>query len=184
MSLGVVRAAVHVEAEDGLHLARLVILLNALGGKKQKPVDGIMKLAKLDFLLRYPTYLERALVAAGYNRADAEVQEHERTSIESKMVRFRYGPWDGRYRRWIGILYARGLASTHLQGRTVYVGLTPAGERIAHILNATQSLEAQRTRAEALRKAFGHYSGTKLKEFIYRVFPEIIDLKWGEEILP
>lgn len=184
MSLRIIRAAVHVEADDELHLARLLILLGALGGKQQKPVDGIMKLAKLDFLLRYPTYLERALLSAGQDANKVAVQEHERTSIESKMVRFRYGPWDGRYRRWIGILFARGLAQTRVEGRTVYVGLTPAGEEVANTLCKIESFSAQKKRADLLKKVFGDYSGTKIKDFIYKVFPEVINLKWGEEIMP
>ncbi len=184
MNLRVVRAAMRSDADDELHLARILILMRALGGKNRKPVDGIMKLAKLDFLLRYPTFLERALKATGKAPALADVQEHERTSIESKMIRFRYGPWDGRYRRWIAILFARGLAETHVKGRTVFVGLTDAGARVADALGERETLHDQKTRGEVLNRAFGSLSGTRLKEFIYATFPELTDLKWGEEIRP
>ena len=45
-----------IEDSDELHEARLLILLNAFSGKDgQGSVDGLTQLAKLDFLLRYPT---------------------------------------------------------------------------------------------------------------------------------
>ena len=71
---------------------------------KAKAVKGITKLAKLDFLLRYPTCLERALHFVNTLRTPIrrKSQPRERTSIESKMIRFRYGRGDPRYRRWLG----------------------------------------------------------------------------------
>jgi hypothetical protein len=182
MSLVIVRAVARAEANDELHLGRLLILLSALGGKSRKSVDGIMKLAKLDFLLRYPNCLERALAAMGREPTSALVQEHERTSIESKMIRFRYGPWDGRYRRWISMLFARGLVTTSVEKRTVQISLTVRGAQIADLLSAQPSFLVQERRAHLLRDAFGGLSGTKLKDFIYKTFPEIIDMKWGKEI--
>ena len=53
-----------LEDNDDLHLARLLILLGTFVGQNQTgSVEGLTKLAKLDFLLRYPVYLERALEA-------------------------------------------------------------------------------------------------------------------------
>ncbi|MEG1452058.1 hypothetical protein [Brevundimonas sp.] len=67
MSLGLLKAAARAENNDGLHLMRLLILLRCADkrGRTPKPVEGITKLAKLDFLLRYPVYLERALLKLG-----------------------------------------------------------------------------------------------------------------------
>src|SRR5580700_8564735 len=110
MSLRLVNAVADSENRDDLHLARLLVLLGSADARrttpitKAKAVEGITKLAKLDFLLRYPTCLERALSELGRDPREAQVQPRERTSIEAKMVRFRYGPWDGRYRRWLGLL--------------------------------------------------------------------------------
>jgi hypothetical protein len=50
-----------LEGDDSLHLGRLLVLLEAFGGRRgDQPIEGLTKLAKLDFLLRYPVYLERA----------------------------------------------------------------------------------------------------------------------------
>jgi hypothetical protein len=107
MSLRLIQAVAETENLDDFHLGRLLVLLASADARKSTPatkakaVEGITKLAKLDFLLRYPTALERALIELGRDPADAKVQSRERSSIEAKMVRFRYGPWDARYRRWL-----------------------------------------------------------------------------------
>jgi hypothetical protein len=89
-----------LEEDTNFHMARLLILLKACGGRNgEQTVAGLTKLAKLDFLLRYPTYLERALSAKGKKTVKAQVTDSDRSSIESAMVRFKYGPWDFRYRR-------------------------------------------------------------------------------------
>ena len=74
-----------------LHLARILILISQLAGNTQtKEIKGITKLVKLDFLLRYPTVLERALGRIDEKKDSVKLQDYERNSVESKMVRFRY----------------------------------------------------------------------------------------------
>lgn len=60
MSLKLVHLASDIEHSDDFHVARLILLISAASGRSNKPVQGIMKLAKLDFLLRYPNCLVRA----------------------------------------------------------------------------------------------------------------------------
>ena len=83
MGLSVLKAAADAEKVDGLHLACLVVLLRSAdkrGKAGPKPVEGITKLAKLDFLLRYPVYLERALMALNKSSASrrAPAGAHDR----------------------------------------------------------------------------------------------------------
>ncbi|WP_165070852.1 hypothetical protein [Paludisphaera rhizosphaerae] len=188
MSFRLVRAAAETETTDDYHLGRLLILLRSSDHQKNSPatklkaVEGITKLAKLDFLLRYPTCLERALRLAKKNPNNAQVQPRERTSIESKMIRFRYGPWDPRYRRWLGLLSARGLVQLQVSGKTVQIGLTDPGRDLADVFRGDPLYDDVKRRSDVIAKAFGGYSATKLKDFVYEVVPEIIDLKWGEEI--
>src|SRR5258708_1960003 len=112
MSLRLVRLAAGIETSDDFHLARLLILLRNAANGTTKSVQGITKLAKLDFLLRYPTALIRVLESQRRTKAAAAIPEEERNTIEGRMIRFRYGPWDPRYRRWIALLVSRGLAHT------------------------------------------------------------------------
>ncbi|MBP2486024.1 hypothetical protein JOH50_001751 [Rhizobium leguminosarum] len=185
MSLSVLKAASDAENADSLHLARLLILLRSAdkrGRNHAKPVEGITKLAKLDFLLRYPLYLERALVSLGKSPSGAAVLPRERTTVETKMIRFRYGPWDGRYRRWLSLLSARGLISLSMSGRKIEIGLTDAGRILADDLGDHPAFQDLTARGAVIIGVVGAMSATKLKDFVYQIVPEITGMKWGEEI--
>jgi hypothetical protein len=188
MSLRLVKAVAESEKRDDLHLARLIVLLGSADARKTtlatkaKAVEGITKLAKLDFLLRYPTCLERALRLLNRNVAKVAVQPRERTSIESKMIRFRYGPWDARYRRWLGLLAARGLVHLGVEGNTVQIGLTDAGRVLSGQLRNEPLFAELSRRSDLMLRAVGSMSATRLKDFVYEAVPEIIDMRWGEEI--
>ncbi len=182
MSMRLIKAVAATENADELHLARLLLLLGESDQRSGKTMAGIMKLAKLDFLLRYPNCLERLLLAKNKSVKKANIQPHERTSIESKMVRFRYGPWDTRYRRWIGLLVAKGVVIAYVKGRTVHIDLTDAGRGLVAQLSASPAFADMRTRSSMIYQAVGSMPATALKNLIYEVFPEIIDMKWGENI--
>ena len=183
MALELARALAATERDDNLHVARLLLLLRAQSGNKKKPLDGLTKLAKLDFLLRYPNSLERALVAEGRDRDEAQIDDFERTTIESKMIRFRYGPWDHRYRRWVALMVAKGLAVVWVKGKTVNIALTDEGVSAADDLLTSSAMQPVFGRAALISRHFGPKSGTALKNFVYETFPELTDMKWGEEIL-
>jgi hypothetical protein len=188
VSLRILRAVAETEHVDDLHLGRLLVLLFSADARKTtaatkaKAVEGITKLAKLDFLLRYPTCLERMLASLNKNPAEARVEARERTSIETKMVRFRYGPWDARYRRWLGLLAARNLVTLSVTGNTVNIGLTEEGRALGHRLRAQAAFADLSFRSDLLLKTVGTMSATRLKDFVYETVPEIVDMKWGEEI--
>ncbi len=179
-----------LEDNDDLHLARLLILLGAFAGKnKSGTIEGLTKLAKLDFLLRYPVYLERALEARKKARPaesiepkeEAAVKDHERHSVESAMVRFKFGPWDHRYRRFLNLLIAHGLATVTLEGRTYHIGLTDAGSTKAIELSLLAENIDLADRTRVIKRHF-NIGGTNLKDFIYDTFPEVVSLRLGEEI--
>ena len=182
MSLKTVYLAANIESSPEFHQARLLLLLKACGKRSNKPVDGIMKLAKLDFLLRYPNCLVRVLERLGNQKAAERITDEERNTIEARMIRFRYGPWDERYREWISLLVAKRLAETYLDGRTVKVKLTDHGRKLAESLEKREEFKDLATRSALVSTAVGGYSATRLKDFVYEVFPEITTMKWGEKI--
>jgi hypothetical protein len=178
-----VHAIGRAERSDDAHVARLILLLDAAAGRSgTKPVAGIMKLAKIDFLLRYPNCLERVLESTHVAAEEARIADHERLSIEAKMIRFRYGPWDSRYRRWIALLVAKGIAHTYITGRTVNIVITPTGREVANTLAHAPDLADLAARSKLIHRAVGGMSATRLKDFIYETFPEILDMRWGAEI--
>ena len=112
-----------------------------------------------------------------------EVKPRERTSIETKMIRFRYGPWDARYRRWLGLLSAKGLVRLSVEGNTIVIGLTDAGRTLATSLRESDLFQEIGRRSDLTLKAVGSFSATRLKDFVYEAIPEISDMRWGEEIV-
>jgi hypothetical protein len=182
MSLTIVRAAQEIENCDDFHVARILLLLQASAGRSDKPVKGIMKLAKLDFLVRYPSGLVRVLEKLKRQKQADEIRAQEGETIEAKMIRFRFGPWDERYRRWIGIMSAKGLANTFVEGRTVNVKLTPLGVSVAIDLVKAPEFEAIAKRAKFVASSVGDIPATRLKDFIYDVFPELTSMRWGSNI--
>ncbi len=183
MSLRLLKAAAATENLDEFHLSRILLLLSAFQGpKKRYSVQGIMKLAKLDFLLRYPNCLTRALRARGKNEELAQVGDFETFNIEAKMIRFRYGPWDGRYRRWIGLLAAKGLVETFVEKNTIHVIITDKGKEVADLFIREDEFKLIAQRSQLIYKHFNDLSATAIKDFIYEVFPEIKTIKWGDEI--
>lgn len=182
MSFELIRAVALAEKSDSFHLGRLLLLLLAVDDNKSQPINGITKLAKLDFLLRYPNCLERALHAKKKSSEPASIQPYERSTIESKMIRFKYGPWDNRYRRWISLLSARGLVEVELKGRTVMIFLTDQGRNVAKLFSEEPAYNDLHLRSEIVNRTFGKMNPTSIKNFIYDVFPELETMKWGEEI--
>lgn len=187
MSLRIIDAAIEIEQADQLHEARLLLLLRYVTKDGEVNVEGITKLAKIDFLLRYPLYFQRLVDRLNLERKRkiaVPINEFETDTVESKMIRFRYGPWDPRYRRWIGILVAKDLADTYLQGKTVHVKLTQKGTEIARNLAEVDEFRDLAERMKLVAKTVGSRSGNWLKEHIYEVVPELTGMNWGEEIEP
>ena len=182
MSIKTIHLAASIENDDYFHLARLLVLLREFAGKNNRPVEGIMKLAKLDFLLRYPNCLARVLKNQNKEKLLNSIPLSDQNTIEAHMIRFRYGPWDSRYRKWIAILSGKDLVGTYIKGRTVFIALTESGQAIAEQLEMLSEYKQLIERSRMIKSCVGSYSATKLKEYIYEVFPEITNMKWGKDI--
>ncbi len=180
--MDLMEAISQLELNDALHEARILILLRSFAGDEgTDTIDGLTKLAKLDFLLRYPTMLKRALEKRGKSTKVVQLREHEEASVESMMVRYRFGPWDHRYRRFLNLLVAKGLSELVLDGRTIKIGLTKKGLICADKLAECEDFSEVARRAESLKMHFDQ-KGTHLMKFIYKSFPEILSLSPNEVI--
>jgi hypothetical protein len=166
-----------------LHAARLLLLILLCGTKDQKTqlprIDGLTKLAKLDFFVRYPSFFER--VAAQLNKPIPPVNK----TLESKMVRYHYGPWDNRYYQLLPYLEARSLIEIKkdLKINQYRFTLTEKGKEIAAALSETKEFEALNDNMQEVKKVLGAKSGNQLKTLVYNVFEkEVADRKLGETI--
>jgi hypothetical protein len=160
-----------IEANDDLHLSRILILLKAFADKN-KTIDGLEKLAELDFFLRYPTYLERAVPIRGQSFDSATIKDYERQTIEADTAYYVYKPWSIEYRRFISLLIAKDLIRLNIEKSKIQVNLSPKGIEIANNLCHDRSYLTIKKRANVLKQTLD-LNQKNLMNFIYENFPEL-----------
>ncbi|MEV7507849.1 hypothetical protein AB0O57_07865 [Streptomyces sp. NPDC091201] len=157
------------------HLARLLILISHFGGPGSKGIDGITKLAKLDFLLRYPSFTDRLLPSRNASwPLGCEPNDNEREAVESRSIRYKYGPWDNRYYPLLGRLVGYGLAESFRGRSGVVVRLTEPGAQLARQLGQSEEWQVVDGRSEMLSSRF-NLQGNRLRKMIYEALPEVIE---------
>ena len=158
--------------------ARLLLLISAFSNGS-KSLQGRTKLAKLDFLLRYPQFFKRAISIKAPNASINDLDAPE--TVESRMVRYRYGPWDPVYFAVLGRLVGKGLIRVVPARNGTGYKTTALGNVVATRLSATTVWADVTVRLRLLRKYFD-LSGNSLKTFIYENFPEVTSADWGEKL--
>jgi hypothetical protein len=160
--------------------ARLLLLIDAFSAG-EGTLQGRTKLAKLDFLLRYPRFFNRAMALRNVT-VDIASDDAEEHNIEQRMVRYRYGPWDPAYYALLGALLGRGLITTIPEGNYLGFRTTPRGHEVAAELTSAEAWESVAARAALLQRAFKTQKGSFLKNWIYQHFPEVTQASWGESL--
>lgn len=164
------------------HAARLMLLMHICGVRGR--IDGLTKMAKLDFFARYPDFFEVARAAAVPQPSrEAQPDNPDDERIESAMVRHHYGPWDKRYYHVLAHLEAKRLITVTKEGKGYRIALTPLGLERAAALAARPSFATLVERMREVKKTFGGKTGTFLKDLIYRLFDEEVGRRpMGERI--
>ena len=170
------------------HQARVLLLVTAVAAAQghSGKVDGLTKLAKLDFLLRYP-----ALAPSVLDRLDpADPRLHlsdddraDPANAEAPMIRYKYGPWDDRYYPVIGALVSRGLLR-YARGRRGSVALapTPPDGRSPGSSAAASEWNEIADRSSAIADASSGLTGNALKDLIYNRLAALMDRPHRETI--
>ena len=163
------------------HAARLLLLsICGVAGR----LDGLTKMAKLDFFVRYPDFFEAARAATVPAAATpASVLSDTDDAVESAMVRHHYGPWDKRYYHVLAYLEARQLITVAKERNSFQIILTDLGRERAKALVARPSFASLAERMRQVKKTFGSKNGTFLKNLIYRLFDQEVGKRsMGETI--
>ncbi|WP_157993146.1 hypothetical protein [Streptomyces sp. Go-475] len=164
---------------------RLLLLIDGFSRKRGgevRSLEGRVKLAKLDFLLRYPKHLVRVLESIGVGAPDSDLLNLQEAPLDSRMMRYRYGPWDPSYYAVLGSLIGRGLVKVEPLPRTSGLGYstTSIGASLASELSKDESFSVINARIKVLRRHLDK-SGSTLKDYLYKL-PEVADSTWHEEI--
>ena len=137
--------------------ARLLILIDAFTGRR-KSLEGRTKLAKLDFFLRYPTYLARILQIRSqkltkiHTDITINLSPADSLNVENKMIRYRYSPWDPSYYAILGRLIGKGLVEPTPIPNGIGYRTTNEGKKLAKDIASANSLMEIANRARLLRK--------------------------------
>jgi len=175
------------------HASRLLLLIHWCGKPQNKTtavlpgIEGRTLLAKLDFFLRYPYYLRQASKIMQLNVSNDVLgleNEIEEKSVETRMIRYLYGPWDNIYYPVLAYLIGKSLIEIGKKSGkgTEIFRLTPEGEEIAKAISQDIAYADLTKRARTIYRIFNKYSGNSLKEFIYNNFPEVVNKKIGVKI--
>jgi hypothetical protein len=166
--LGLQSASLPLAADDILefHAARLLLLMLVCGTSGR--IDGLTKMAKLDFFTRYPEFFEAA--RAEIDQTNQPITTIGDDSVESSMVRHHYGPWDKRYYQVLGHLEGKELITVTKHKQSYQISLSPLGRERAQRLEKLNSFAGLIKRQRDVKKVFGAKSGTYLKDLIYRLF--------------
>ncbi|BCJ37941.1 hypothetical protein Athai_54440 [Actinocatenispora thailandica] len=163
------------------HQARVLLLITAVSALRghQGKLDGLTKLAKLDFLLRYPALAHLVLDDLDPNDRRLNLTRRdlaEPTSVEAPMIRYKFGPWDDRYYPMIGALVGRGLVR-YARGRRGSVALvsTPAGKRLTAEMSSSNEWRIMASRSRAIADASAGLTGSNLKDLIYQRLAGLMD---------
>lgn len=155
------------------HAARLLLLLSICGTSGR--IDGLTKMAKLDFFVRYPDFFEaaRRAVEPGVDRDPAPDGGGEKDdAVEAAMVRHHYGPWDKRYYQVLAQLEGKGLIQVTKEKVAYRISLTGLGQERAKLLKSKPSFGPLTERMKEVKKTFGSKNGNTLKNLIYQLFDE------------
>lgn len=170
--LGARPASLPLAADDVLefHAARLLLLMHICGIAGR--IDGLTKMAKLDFFTRYPDFFEVARAAVGKASESVEASEMrgDADAVEASMVRHHYGPWDKRYYHVLAHLEAKRLINVVKQKKSYQISLTDLGRERAKLIAERDSFAPLVQRLRQVKAVFGSRSGTFLKNLIYRLF--------------
>lgn len=176
-NLGDSPAGLPIAADDLLefHAARLLLLFRFCG--KASRIDGLTKMAKLDFFVRYPQFFNTACETLGVPAESAS------TSVESSMIRFHYGPWDERYYHVLAYLESKGLLAVTKDKNAFRLALTDDGKAAATEIAKDEAYATLIEQMKRVKKALGGKAGSTLKKLIYQIFEkEVGQRSLGEAI--
>lgn len=167
------------------HEIRVLLMFDAVFRAHPVPgtVDGLTKLAKLDFLMRYPMWACRVVDGISSDDPLLHADTPDARGAESPMVRYRYGPWDDRYYPVVGALLSRGLITRGAPGRgRIALRPTERGESIAASSADSPEWREVADRCNLIARHVGGMNASQLTALIQERLPETGRSPFGEAI--
>lgn len=145
------------------HVARVLLIIDAFS-----PLRGWDTLARVDFLLRYPSVAAAVVGARGKPfPVRLLATETERLASEGLPLRYKFGPWDAAYYPVIGRLVGTGLVRRTFRRSSVELLITDSGRATATDLS-NEGWQLERDRAHALALGL-RLTGARLTALIEQI---------------
>lgn len=167
------------------HATRLLLLMLLAGKPQNKPkIEGRIKLVKLDFFVRYPQFLEKAVHILSANKYLEKIEHvlEKGPTVESHMIRYKYGPWDRRYYMVLAYLSGKALIDIQSKDGVDIYSLTDNGYWLVDDLIKLPEFETIIECCQIVGNLFGSQSGGQIKDFIYRHYPEVVRTPYNQFI--
>ncbi|MFC3750099.1 hypothetical protein [Paenibacillus sp. GCM10012306] len=173
MSISLIEQVIILDERDELHIIRILILIHSLiGNKKDKVTVELTKLAKMDFLLKYPSALDSALTNLNKQK-DVSITEAEKNNIETNILSFRFSPWSSDFRRLMVLLNAKSLIKWERRERYLDIYQTPKGlELYKEVLKYTE-FKSMIKQSQAIKTNISNLSGINLDSLLSKVLTEL-----------
>ncbi|MDQ0090114.1 putative type IV restriction endonuclease [Paenibacillus anaericanus] len=173
MSISLIEQVIILDERDELHIIRILVLIYTLiGAKKDKVTIELTKLAKMDFLLRYPSALDSALLNL-YKQKDVSITEAEKNNIETNILSFRFSPWSSDFRRLMVLLNAKSLIKWEQRGKYLDIYHTPKGIELFKEVLKFKEFESMIKQSQAIKTNISNLSGLKLDSLLSKVLTEL-----------
>jgi len=177
LNLGYEPAGSPILADDVLefHAARILMLIRLCGTANR--INGLTKMAKLDFFVRYPQFFHVMCRKLGVSI------EPITQTVESSMLRFHYGPWDKRYYHILAYLEGKELITVTQDGKQLQLRLTELGRNTAERIGGEEAFKEIAAHMKSVKKVLGGKSGSTLKKWIYQVFEQEVASRAMDEVI-
>lgn len=161
--------------------ARVLFLISAFSAKPDaEGIVGWAKLFRLDFLVRYPDVMISVLKNRKISQRRLSAVDIS-GDIESRMIMYRWGPWDPMHYQYTASLYAGGLIDATREHRGMVFNATSLGNEITQSLARHDDWYVLNHRAQ-LARDYLDLSARRLTELIIEANPNVAQVKMREEI--
>jgi len=151
------------------HEIRILLIVAAAARRHSEGMtDALLRLAKFDFLVRYPAFAAEVLDGLSADDPRLHLSDHGARQEDRFLFPYHYGPWDERYHTVVGALVGRDLLSARTAAGSRELALTPTASGTALAEESARSAvwRTVADRCEAVADATGTLDADRLAGLI------------------
>ncbi|SFF45491.1 hypothetical protein SAMN04487969_14155 [Paenibacillus algorifonticola] len=173
MSMSLIEQIIILDERDELDNIRALLLIYTLiGNKNDKITIELVKLAKMDFLLKYPSALDSVLTNLN-KKKDIHITEAEMNNIETNILSFRFSPWSSNFRKLMVLLNAKSLIDWKLREKSLDIYQTSKGLSLYNDILSFGEFKNMHIQSKAIKTNILALSTIKLDSLLSTALTEL-----------